>query len=508
MSAGRVFLIGAGPGDPGLLTVKGMRCLEGADAVVYDALADRRLLRHARPEAERIYVGKTAGRHTLPQAEINRLLVELARAGKVVARLKGGDPFIFGRGGEEAEELVAAGIPFEVVPGVTSAVAAPAYAGIPLTHRDFTSTVAFVTGHEDPTKDESSIAWAQIATGIGTLVFFMGVGRLPEIVGQLLRHGRPAETPAAVIRWGTRADQVVVTGTLGDLVEKSHGMKPPALIVVGEVVRLRETLAWFEARPLFGNRILVTRAREQASEFARRLEEAGAEVVEAPAIRIVPPESWGPLDAAIGRLGEFRWLILTSANGVRCFWERLRLAGRDARDLAGIRLAAIGPATAEALEARGLAADVIPPEFKAEALVEALAGEPLEGVGVLIARAAEAREVLPEALAARGARVEVVPAYRTVQALESPEAEEVRTLLREGRIQVVTFTSSSTVRYFLELVGPEAAELLREVVVASIGPITAETASRYGIATQVMPERYTIPGLVEALIRHFQIGAG
>ena len=330
---GKVFLIGAGPGDPGLLTLKGKRCLEEADVVVYDALANPRLLQHAKPGAELIYVGKRASQHTLPQEEIGRLLVERAKAGKVVARLKGGDPFIFGRGGEEAEDLAAARIPFEVVPGVTAAVAAPAYAGIPLTHRDFTSTVAFVTGHEDPTKDATSIAWEKIATGIGTLVFFMGVGQLPEIVAQLVRNGRSPATPAAVVRWGTRADQEVVVGTLADLPEKSQGMKPPALIIVGEVVALRDKLRWFETKPLFGKRILVTRAREQASSFAQILEAAGAEIVEFPTITIVPPESWEPLDAAISRLREYRWVIFTSANGVRFFWERLQHAGneRDAR---------------------------------------------------------------------------------------------------------------------------------------------------------------------------------
>jgi uroporphyrinogen III methyltransferase/synthase len=499
-SPGTVYLIGAGPGDPGLFTVKGVRCLHAADVVVYDALANRRLLQHARPEAERIYVGKSAGRHTLRQEEINALLVEQARAGKAVARLKGGDPFIFGRGGEEAEALVAAGIRFEVVPGVTSAIAAPAYAGIPLTHRDFTSTVAFVTGHEDPTKADSDIAWDKIATGAGTLVFFMGVGRLPEIVGQLTRHGRSPATPAAVVRWGTRAEQEVVTGTLGDLVEKSRGMKPPALIVVGDVVRLRERLVWFEAKPLFGKRVLVTRAREQASELAERLEAAGAEVVECPAIRIVPPDSFAPLDAALGRLAEFRWVVLTSANGVRFLWERLAEAGKDARALGGLRVCAIGPATAAALESRGIRPDVVPAEFKAEGLVEALAAEDLAGAGVLIVRAAEAREVLPDELRRRGARVEVVPAYRTVESDE--DATAVRALLEERAVHVVTFTSSSTVRNFLALLGPDAPELLRGVLVASIGPITAQTAAQAGIASQVVPDRYTIPDFVEALVNH------
>ncbi len=503
---GKVYLIGAGPGDPGLFTLKGKRCLEEADVVVYDYLANPRLLRYAKPGAELIYVGKQAGQHTLLQEEIGRLLVARAGEGKVVARLKGGDPFIFGRGGEEAEELAAAGIPFEVVPGVTSAVAAPAYAGIPLTHRDFTSTVAFVTGHEDPTKEETSIAWDKIATGIGTLVFFMGVSQLPEIVAKLTRHGRSPLTPAAVIRWGTRAEQEVVTGTLADLVDKCRGMKPPALIVVGEVVALREKLRWFEALPLAGKRILVTRAREQASSFGQILEAAGAEVVEFPTITLAPPESWAPLDSAIGRLRQYQWVIFTSANGVRFFRERLQTAGRDARDLSGITVCAIGPATAAALRSLGIRADIVPAEFRAEALVEAVGAvapaEGLRGTRVLLVRAAEAREVIPEELTRRGAQVDVVPAYRTMKC--TTDAEGLRAMLRDGKIHAVTFASSSTVRHFLDLVGDETRELLKGVVVASIGPITAETAARYGIVSHIMPENYTVPALADALVRHFQ----
>jgi uroporphyrinogen III methyltransferase/synthase len=499
---GKVYLVGAGPGDPGLLTLKGKRCLEEADVVAYDALANPRLLLHAKPDAELIYVGKRGGAHALPQEEIGDLLVERARAGKTVVRLKGGDPFVFGRGGEEAEDLVAAGVPFDIVPGVTSAIAAPAYAGIPLTHRDLTSTVAFVAGHEDPTKADSGVAWDKIATGIGTLVFFMGVGQLPEIARQLLEHGRPPETPAALIRWGTRAEQEVVTGTLATLAERCQGMKPPALIVVGEVVALREKLHWFEDRPLFGKRILITRAREQASAFGRLLEAAGAEVLEFPAIQIVPPESWEPLDTAIRRLREYQWAIFTSANGVRCFWDRLDLQGKDARDFFGVTVCAIGPATAAALLERGLRADLVPGEFKAEALVEAVGNERVRGTRVLLARAAEAREVIPEELSRRGAMVDAVPAYRTIKSTSN--ADELRALLRDGKVHAVTFTSSSTVKHFLDLAGEQAAELLRGVVVASIGPITAETASRHGIVSQIVPEKYTIPALADALIRYFQ----
>lgn len=499
---GKVYLIGAGPGDPGLFTLKGKRCLEEADVVAYDALVNHRLLVHAKPGAELIDVGKPGGGHTLPQADIGRLLVARARAGKVVARLTEGDPFIFGGGGEEAEEVAAAGIPFEVVPGVNVAVAAPAYAGIPLTYRDVSSTVVFVTGHEDPTEEGSGIAWDKIATGVGTLVFSMGVGQLPEIVTQLVQHGCSAETPAAVIRWGTQADQTVVTGTLATLAERCAGVAPPAVIVVGDVVGLREKLHWFEDQPLFGKRILITRAREQTTAFAARLEAAGAEVVEFPTIQIEPPESWEPLDAAIARLREYGWVIFTSANGVRFFWDRLQAAGRDMRDLSGIAVCAIGPATAAALLDRGVRADLVPAEFKAEALVEAVGRERIRGARVLLARAAEARQVIPEELTRRGALVDVAPAYRTLRS--TANTDHLRALLREGKIDVVTFTSSSTVRHFLDLVGEEAAGLLRDVVVASIGPITAETAGRHGVVSRIVPERYTIPALTDALIRHFQ----
>jgi uroporphyrinogen III methyltransferase/synthase len=497
---GKVYLIGAGPGDPGLLTLKGKRCLEEADIVVYDYLANPRLLQFAKPAAERMYVGKQAGKHTLPQAEIGALLVARAREGKVVARLKGGDPFIFGRGGEEAEELADAGIAFEVVPGVTAAVAAPAYAGIPLTHRDFTSTVAFVTGHEDPTKDDTGIAWDKLATGIGTLVCFMGVGQLPEIVHKLVSNGRSPETPAAVIRWGTRAEQQVVTATLATLAERCQGMKPPALIVVGEVVALREKLRWFESLPLAGKRILITRAREQSSVLAQLLEAAGAEVVEFPTIAFQPPESWEPLDDAIRRLGEYDWVLFTSANGVRAFGERLQGAGQDCRALAGKTVCAIGPATAAALQSLGIRADLVPAEFRAEALVQAIATRDLRGARMLLVRAAEAREVLPEELTRRGARIDVVPAYRTVRA--AGDVEEVRALLRDRKIQVATFASSSTVKQFFALLGPEAKALLAGVTVAAIGPITAQTAAAHGVPCQVVPEQYTIPALVAALVTH------
>ena len=374
MNTGKVYLIGAGPGDPGLITVKGLRCLETADVVVYDYLANEQLLSRIREGAEKVYVGKKGGDHTLPQERINELIIARAKEGKSVARLKGGDPFIFGRGGEEAEELAEAGIPFEVVPGVTSAIAVPAYAGIPLTHRDYTSTVAFITGHEDPAKEESQIAWDKISTGIGTLVFLMGAGNLPRIARELIKNGRSPETPVALIRWGTLPEQETVLGRLSDIGEiaRSRQIKPPVIILVGEVVALREKLNWFETLPLFGKKILVTRAREQASDLSERLRVLGAAPVEFPTIGILPPESWADVDHCLQRMVLYDWIIFTSANGVKFLLERLSALGRDVRDLRGPRVCAIGPKTAEALEGLKIKVSFVPQEYRAEAIFEGL----------------------------------------------------------------------------------------------------------------------------------------
>lgn len=500
---GKVYLIGAGPGDPGLLTLKGQACIARADVVVYDYLAAPALLAHAAPGAELIYVGKKGGDHTLGQEAINRLLVEQALAGRTVARLKGGDPFIFGRGGEEAEELVAAGVPFEVVPGVTSAIAAAAYAGIPLTHRDHTATLAFVTGHEDPAKESSTIDWQALA-GIGTLVFFMGVKNLPQIVERLTAHGVPPERPVALVRWGTTARQQTVTGTLADIVARvrAAGLKAPAITVVGEVVRLRERLQWFERLPLLGRRIVVTRAREQASDLVERLTALGAEVLECPTIRIAAPASWEPLDGAIARLREFQWVVFTSVNGVHAFFGRLAHHGLDARALGHLRTAVIGPATGAALAARGLSSDVVPESYRAESVVEAFRREDMTGRAVLLPRAAEARPVLPVELGRMGAAVEEVPVYRTEIAAEGAEALVAR--LEEGRVDLVTFTSSSTVKNFQRLLpAGRRAALMERVQVASIGPITTETARELGFRVNVTAAVYTIPGLVQAIEEHY-----
>lgn len=500
---GLVTLIGAGPGDPGLLTLRGAEALASADVVVYDYLANPALLAHARPEAEQIYVGKKAGRHTLSQGEINGLLVDLGLTGQRVARLKGGDPFVFGRGGEEALALVQAGVPFEVVPGVTSAVAAPAYAGIPVTHRGLASSFAIITGHEDPTKDESALDWPRLATGVDTLVFVMGIGNLPQIVEQLVAHGRPADTPVALVRWGTMSEQRTVSGTLADIAEKAKaaGLRPPAVTIVGSVAGLRQQLHWFEDRPLFGQRVLVTRTRQQASALSARLRALGADAVELPTIHIAPPEDWTPLDSAIAELSSYDWIVFTSANGVGWFWSRLVNARLDARALHGIRLAAIGPATAAELETHGLRADYMPGEYVAEAVAAGLGD--VGGQRVLLPRADIARPALANLLRQSGAEVVEVDAYRTLRPEIDPD--ELRDLL--AGITVVAFTSSSTVRNLAAMAVDAGLELpgaLGEVAVACIGPITAATARELGLAVNVTAKEYTIDGLVEALVNHIQ----
>jgi len=502
---GTVYLIGAGPGDPGLITVRGRHCIQTADVIIYDYLASPQLLKHARADAEFIYVGKKGGDHTLPQDGINALLVEKASAGKSVARLKGGDPFIFGRGGEEAEVLVASGIPFEIVPGVTSAIAAPAYAGIPLTHRKFTATLAFVTGHEDPTKETSTIDWEALTRAAGTLVFFMGVKNLPLIVEQLTRHGRAADTPVALVRWGTTARQRTVSGTLSTIVQqvRDAGLKAPAIIVVGEVVSLRDTMQWFDKRPLFGKRIVVTRAREQASALVDRLEALGAQCLEIPTIQIVPPDDWGPLDAALAELEAYQWVVFTSVNGVKYFFRRLFEMGGDVRRLRNARIAVIGPATRDQLLEYGIRADILPDSYRAESVVAAFNSEVMAGCRVLLPRALEARSVLPEELATMGARVDDVCAYRTRLAPDG--ADTLREALENTEIDMVTFTSSSTAVNFKALLPEDKmAELMTPVTVASIGPITTETATSLGFTVALTAEDYTIPGLCDAILSFYQ----
>ena len=503
---GKVYLVGAGPGDPGLLTLKGKECLEQADVVLYDYLANPLLLQYAPATAERIYVGRRGRGQYQDQAEINRLLIERAIEGNVVVRLKGGDPFVFGRGGEEAEAVSAGGIDFEVVPGVTAAVAVPAYAGIPVTHRTLASTVTFVAGHEDPTKPGTQLEWPKLASTSGTLVFMMGMKNLPSIVRQLLSEGRSSDTPVAAIRWGTKADQQTIVGTLGDIVattEAAH-LEPPTAIVVGEVVRLRRQLNWYETKPLFGKRIVLTRPQKQAAEFSQLLAAYGAEPVEVPTIQIVPPASWQAIDDAMTRLTAYHWLIFTSVNGVKPFMERLHVAGKDARALASLRLCAIGPRTAQELETYGLTPDLIPTQYQAEGVIAALTHAGVRGSRILIPRAEVAREILPEQLRELGATVDVIPVYRTI----APVVDVVSLTKQfyEGQVAAATFTSSSTVRNFVEVFGGRDAvrPLVARVVLACIGPITARTAEEYGLTVTVMPAENTVPALAEAIVRHFK----
>lgn len=503
MKQGMVYLVGAGPGDYRLITLKGLQCIKEADVIVHDRLADPRLLAFARPDAEFIYVGKAANRHTMRQEEINQVLVDKAKENKSVLRLKGGDPYVFGRGGEEAIFCLAKGIPFVEVPGITSAIAVPAYAGIPVTHRGVASSFSVITGHEDPTKTETSIRWSSLATATDTLMFLMGMENLPYIRKQMVDNGRPAETPVAVVRWGTKPEQEVLVGTLATIEQlvKEHNFQPPAIIIVGEVVKLREQLRWFDNRPLFGKRIIVTRARAQASDLVELLEEYGADCLQCPTIAIREMEDYTPLDRAIAELDSYHWIVFTSVNGVDHFYKRLNRAGRDSRALGQAKIAAIGSQTAAALAEKGIQADFVPAEFRAEGLLAGF-GEIPQGTRVLIPRALEAREILPEELTKRGAYVNVVPAYRTV--IEETEADALKEALRTRRVDAVTFTSSSTVRNFLTMLkGEDLQTLLSGVLIAAIGPITAQTAKDAGLQVEVMAQEYTVKGLADELIKAF-----
>jgi uroporphyrinogen III methyltransferase/synthase len=499
-----VYLIGAGPGDPGLITVRGRECIGLADVVVYDYLANPRLLEYAPPHAELIYAGKVGGAHNQEQGQINALLVEKAQAGKVVARLKGGDPFVFGRGGEECEALAAAGIPFEIVPGVTAAIGAAAYAGIPLTHRDVTTSVAFVTGHEHPAKDESEIDWERLSLGSGTVVFYMGIKNLPVITSSLMEHGRSPDTPVALVRWGTRPEQEVLTGTLGTIADlaRKAGFKAPAITVVGEVVRLREKLRWFDNRPLFGRSILVTRAADQAGEFTTMLQAHGAAVLECPTISIVPPERYSELDTAIGTLSTFAWIIFTSYNAVQQFFTRLAARGLDSRALGGCRVCAVGPKTAAALAPHGIRPDLVPADYKAEGVVAAFRALPVAGQKILFPRADRARDLIPTELVSMGAEVCAPVAYRNV--LPDTLPERVLQALEEGAIHCATFTSSSTVENLAAMLGENRfLKLMEGVTIASIGPITSRSCRELGLNVDIEPEKYTLAALTNAITAHF-----
>jgi len=506
---GKVYLIGAGPGDPGLITVRGRYLLEKAEVVVYDYLASSKLLKFVPEDAQLVYAGKRGGvKHTHTQEEINRMLVDFALAGKIVVRLKGGDPFIFGRGGEEVETLAANNIPFEVVPGVTSATAAATYAGIPITHRDYTASVAFLTGHEDPTKPDSNIDWSKIATGIGTIVVYMGIKNLPIIVRNLIDNGRSAQTPVAVVRWASTPEQRSVVGTLETIagIVAQADIKPPALIVIGDVVNLRSKIDWFEKRPLFGKRIIVTRTRDQASELVAGLEEAGANCYECSTINIKPADSYEVLDDELERIDEYHWILFTSLNGVKYFFEQLYAKGMDARDMKGPAIGVVGKSTADFLLSYGVNADLIPPTFTGEGLAQSLLDQGVEGRNILIPRAKTGREILPETLRGAGAQVTVAHVYQNVP--PQGRRDELRAELESGTVDMVTFTSSSTVRNFLTMVDAqnqdELLNLMQGVKIAAIGPITAKTVSDSGLQVDIQPEKYTIPEMVCSIIDFFQ----
>jgi uroporphyrinogen III methyltransferase/synthase len=506
---GRVALLGAGPGDPELITARALRRLREADVVLYDALVHPNLLRHVRPDAEVIFVGKRAGRVSERQANINAQLVAAAQRGKRVARLKGGDPYLFGRGSEEAEALSEAGIPFEVVPGVASPMAASAYTGISLTHRDLASSVAYVTATESVEKDGSAHDWSRLATATQTLVLFMGLRKLDSLMQRLIEFGRDPGTPAAVVSCASLPTQRTIVGTVATIAAQAQAEKleMPALTIVGTVVSLREHLRWFEALPLFGKRVLITRPDGQSDEFAEALRDLGAEAVELPTIRIGPAADAAPLARAIAELERYDWLVFTSVNGVRYFFAALEQSGGDARRLARAKIAAIGPATARELKKHGLRADSVPEEYRGEAVAEVIqrASPKLAGLSVLLARAEVARDTLPSLLREGGALVDVVSSYRTLEAPPENFAQ-IRERLRAGSIDIATFTSPSTVERLLAALGSEAPQLLERVTLAAIGPITAKAMEARGLTPHVIASSYTAAGLVEALAAHGRAG--
>ena len=502
-NTGKVYLVGAGPGDPGLLTVKGAQALAEADVVVYDRLLDPSLVALAPASAQRVFVGKERGRQALTQSEINDLLVAEGLAGKTVVRLKGGDPFVFGRGGEEALALAASGVPFAVVPGVTSAVAAAAYAGIPVTHRGISTAVTIVTGSEDPSKGQTSTDWAALAQTGGTLVTLMGWAALPGIVETLQANGMAADTPAALVQWGTWTRQRTVTGTLADIAErgKAAGIGAPVIAIIGEVARLRDEIGWFDRRPLWGKRVLVTRSRTQASRLIELLTELGAEPIELPSIEIGPLDDYAELDAALSETVGVpgRWVIFASVNSVEYVWERLRATGQDARHFAGATIGAIGPATARALRDRGIEPDFIPKRSVSEEVTAELSSLDWTNRLVLLPGSAIGRDALAAGLAGLGADARRVPAYRNVR----PEGVEERARQAFARgVDVITFTSSSTVRNLLDILGDDR-RVLEGSAIACIGPITASTASESGLSVDIIAAEHNVEGLAAALAAHY-----
>ncbi|MBT9148676.1 MAG: Uroporphyrinogen-III C-methyltransferase [Dehalococcoidia bacterium] len=500
---GKVYLVGAGPGDPGLITLKGLYCLGEADVIIYDHLVDKSLLNKVRQGVELIYVGKQPKAHLMSQEQINALLVAKAREGEIVVRLKGGDPFVLGRGGEEAEVLALEGIPFEIVPGVTAAIAAPAYAGIPVTHRGLSSSFAMVTGHESSPESKARIAWDRIATGIDTLIFLMGMENLASITIQLIENSRPPATPAALIQWGTTPKQQVVEGTLADIVHRAReaNIGSPAVLIVGEVVELRHKLRWFENKPLFGKRILVTRRKEQAGALSETLSREGAEPIEIPAIEIKAAPSQAHLDNVLPRLSEFHWLIFTSVNGVDAFFNHLHQHGLDSRKLYDLKVCAIGEVTATALRKYGIQADLVPQQYSSHGILACLKQEGIKGKRLLLPCSQMVNKELVHGLSELGAEAEPVVVYHTLPAGSGDS--KAKELLVKGAVDAITVTSPSTVRGLITLMGGNV-EALNKAVIACIGPVTAAAATEFRLRVDVIAKKYTINGLVEALIERYK----
>ncbi len=516
---GKVYLVGAGPGDPGLVTVKAAKALKKADVVIYDFLTNARLLDYARVDVLSVYVGKKGRFKHIGQDDINRLIVKHAKQGRTVVRLKGGDPMLFARVAEEALWLQKEGIEFELVPGVSSASAAPAYAGIALTHRDAASAVTIITGQESLEKPQKktgakgrkktkhAIDWKALSDPRTTVVILMGWKNLASITEKLIKvAGRRPDTPVALVRWGTLPKQTCLTGTLSNIagLAKEHGVLPPVVTIVGDVVRLRDKLAWFDTRPLSGRRVLVTRTSKQAGVFAEALEGCGAEVVCFPVIKTVAPKSWSDADRALKKLSTYDWIILTSVNTVNAFFDRLYEKGLDVRELKGVKICAVGPATQKAIKGRGLLVDLVPEKYKAEGVIKALGRRRIKGKKFLLPRAEKAREVLPDTIKEFGGVVDIAPVYRTVRPVK--KAKALKELLEKGEIDVVTFTSSSTVTNFSSLfTKKELPVLLNEVTVACIGPVTAQTAKAAGLTVDIMPAEYTIPAFTDAIAEYYKV---
>lgn len=499
---GKVYLIGAGPGDPGLITVKGQKIISLADVIVYDYLVNTRLLGYAGNNCEIINVGKKSGHKELPQSGINKLLVEKAKRGNIVARLKGGDPFIFGRGAEEASVLAKNKIDFEIVPGLSSDYAVPEYAGIPPTHRNTSSSVAVITGHEDPEKTKSSIPWAALAK-METLIVLMGIRNLSKIISRLKKHGKSSNTKIAVITWGTYTRQKTLTGTFRDIIGKisKSRIEPPGIIVIGEVVKFREHINWFEKKPLYGKKILITRPIDQSVTFAEKLEELGAETIIFPAVKISPPDSWRKLDRSLKKITEYDWIIFTSSNGVRFFFGRINDLKISIRAFSGIKFAVIGEKTSETLADKGFSADIVPSDYRAEGLLMEFKKFDIISKKILIPRAREAREVLPKGLKNLGADVDVVTAYQNIKP-ESLTSKSDISELRNTAVDVITFTSPSTVKNFYSVFSPNE-KSFKNRIIASIGPVTSAALEKIGLTPDITPDKYTTECMLESIVEYY-----